>query len=828
MASNDALISKTVDDAKNAKSNDAAASKIIDDIYDIKSRDQGQPSRLKSDYKALSMVLHEQGFLPGLEISDSTSSGVAATSADGKVRALDTDGFGKTFYGAPKADRRDYFDRTADDGSNTGKSPNTDYEKIQPKDKDTPESPHGAGDSSEPITVDKFGRLTEIRNADGSTTTVEYEGINRSPNKITTTNKDGSTVTYEKTGNTWTETTQPVDGAPVVNENVDYVDVSSSGDITTKDGSVTQVSHVNGTVDVTSQHGDDGPKTTAHYQYNADGELSSVTRTNPDGTTDRFGRNKLSGEWGMTTYGPDGRPLESTPAANVTVNSDGGISYDTGNVHVVVEGYGATHVTETTSYGTYEQSFDPSGKLTTEVRRDNTTGQTELISYINGSTGTLLVFPTSSPDSYTTPDVHINPDGSFSYVNDQGIAIDRGVDFTNDGLKQTPIDPEISAVAKENGVNVTRTFVDGKAQYEYSIETNGEHVTLLVSDGPAELDEKKLQQMHEEKLNQVQDDYGVRFGRDGETTDVDGQSVPLITPNLGQIYGVEASLARSQPDVVTKDGTPLEIDFTAVQGSNPNKGGFADGHRVVIEPNGGDDTPDQVMRVFMHELAHNGQHRLYGDDETFETTYAAKFGFVKVGDDWLLQTKDGRYFKSVAGQGGVGSSGWVRTDKDGNTVDENGNLSDHPQTISNDEARNLALVKPASGYFPNPAEAGAEATSMFRGGEESRAAFLSGNPDTYAVIKQLDQLDINKTYGLDANGQPKYIRSADGLIVANTAENQAAVKQFEDSVTSGNLGGHGGIIGGLGNPGQKIDPKGSAIVGLKPGVEYLPALADVG
>ncbi len=149
------------------------------------------------------------------------------------------------------------------------------YQKFPDKDADTPESTHGSDESTDPITLDKHGRVTEIRNADGSTMTVEYEGINSSANKIATTNKDGSTVTYEKTGNTWTETTQTLDGA--------------------------------------------------------------------------------------------------------------------------------TKVTEITSYGTYEQTFDPSGELTTVVRRDNTTGETELISYINGSQGTLLVYPTNNPDSYSTP-----------------------------------------------------------------------------------------------------------------------------------------------------------------------------------------------------------------------------------------------------------------------------------------------------------------------------------------------------------------------------------------------------------------------------------------
>lgn len=805
MANNDALIAKTVDDAKNAKSNDASVSQhILDDIYDIKTRDRGDSNRLKSDYTALSNALHEQGLLPGLVINDSSAGSVTVTGADGKVQTLDTGAFGKTLNDPKKA---------GNDGTPGSDIPNPNQ---------LPEGGHGGEGSADQLTRDNLGRVTQITNADGSVTTVEYDGLDKSPSKVTTIKQDGTTITYEKTGSNWTETTQPVGGAPVVNTNVDWVQVSNAGDVSTKDGSVTQVFHADGSVDVISQK-DNGPKTKSHYQYGADGELTSVTRTNPDGSTDTFYSSRLFG-WQMTSYDANHQKIDGGPVSNVVVNADGGFSYDAGNVHVDIEGYGAKHVTETTAYGSYEQSFDPSGKLTTVVRTDSTTGKTELISYINGNEGKLLVFDTNNPDSYSAYDVQINSDGSYSYEA-QGIEVDRGVDFTEDGLKQLPLDPDFAEVAKENGVNVNRTIVDGKVQYEYSVESDGEHLVVLTSEGPAEADAQALQDLRDEKLAEVEGDYNVKFGKDGETTDVDGEQVPLRTPNLGQVYGVESALARSQPDVVTADGKPLEVDFTAVQGENENKGGFADGSRVVIEPNGGDDTPDQVMRVFMHELAHNGQHRLYGDDETFRTAYAAQFGFVKVGDDWLLQTKDGRYLKSIPGEGGVGSSGWVLTDKDGNPIDANGNPSNNPQKFTNEEARDLALVRPASGYFPNPAEAGAEATSKFRGGEQSRAEFLATNPDTYAVAKQLDQLDINKTYGLDANGQPKYIRNPDGILVENTPENQAAVEQFEDSVTSGD---YGGIDGGLGNDGQKKDPKGFGLVDLKPGVDYMPALEKAG
>ncbi len=83
---------------------------------------------------------------------------------------------------------------------------------------------------------------------------------------------------------------------------------------------------------------------------------------------------------------------------------------------------------------------------------------------------------------------------------------------------------------------------------------------------------------------------------------------------------------------------------------------------------------------------------------------------------------------------------------------------------------------------------------LFRGGEASRSEFLRENPDDYNAIKTIDQLDLNKTYGLDSNGQPNYIRIPDGIPVPNTAANRQAVTDFEQNVTSPTLA---GSIGGL-------------------------------
>ncbi|CAN5444311.1 hypothetical protein BH10CYA1_BH10CYA1_44310 [soil metagenome] len=97
MASNDALIARTVQDARSASPYDEVALKhVLDEIHQIKTLDKGDSSRLKSDYGALSTRLHQEGLLPGLVITDSNSGSVTVTGSDGKVQRLDSHSFGKS------------------------------------------------------------------------------------------------------------------------------------------------------------------------------------------------------------------------------------------------------------------------------------------------------------------------------------------------------------------------------------------------------------------------------------------------------------------------------------------------------------------------------------------------------------------------------------------------------------------------------------------------------------------------------------------------------------------------------------------------------------
>lgn len=646
------------------------------------------------------------------------------------------------------------------------------------------------------VTRDDQGRITDEARGDGSQNHIEYSGDDKNPSKVTITNKDGSTITLEKGKN-----------------GVDEIKIDKNGKITTKGDDTTTEYDVDGTRTVTTQRGGfdifghhlGGQKSTTEYRYNSDGKLTEVDSTNYHGTNEHL-RRERDGSWTRTS---DADPSKKEPISDVKAESDGGYSYSAGNAHVEQDPTGARHINEKTANGSYEQSFDADGNLTQVLRRDDQTGQSELLTVGKDGKGSLLVYDTNNPDSYNYYDnVKVNPDGSFTYKDKNGQEVTRQREFSDGALNQVPLDPKAKEVAEENAVEVTRHVENGKFVYDYTVQLEGHPTTtLLHTDKPPEEADKELEAMAKAKLDQLEKDYNIKISRDGGTTEDRDEDVPTKTPNLGQLTGLESALLRSQPDVKTHDGKPLEVIFLAEQGPNAASGGFADGHRVVIQPNGGIDNPSSVQDVMLHELAHNGQHDLYEGDDVLRNQYAAKLGFVRSddGDDWLLVTKDGKYLKSVANDSGVGSDHWITVDKNGNPVDENGKETDHPKEYSNDEARDLALVRPITTYFPNPAEMGAEGTLAFRQSDDSRRRLYEESPDLYQAIKQLDQLDINKTYGLDEHGQPKYIRNPDGVPVPNTPENRQQVQEFERSLVVDSGSGKDGVGKGIGGLGKILE-----------------------
>src|SRR5262249_21341867 len=150
-------------------------------------------------------------------------------------------------------------------------------------------------------------------------------------------------------------------------------------------------------------------KIDAHYYYDENGNQTQASRTMPDGSSESFSK-KRNGDWQKRTTGKNGEDEGKEPVSNVTFNADGGMSYDSGKAHITVEGYGAKHVKEDTNYGSYEQDFDPSGKLTTVIRKDNNTGKTELLSVLSDGKGSLLTYDTNNPDNFEKPqDVTVKP-----------------------------------------------------------------------------------------------------------------------------------------------------------------------------------------------------------------------------------------------------------------------------------------------------------------------------------------------------------------------------------------------------------------------------------
>jgi hypothetical protein len=74
---------------------------------------------------------------------------------------------------------------------------------------------------------------------------------------------------------------------------------------------------------------------------------------------------------------------------------------------------------------------------------------------------------------------------------------------------------------------------------------------------------------------------------------------------------------------------------------------------------------------------------------------------------------------------------------------------------------------------------GAAMLTPFRDNRELRTKLYKVSADSYAVAKDLDQYQINAAFGTQPDGQPKFIRNPDGIVVENNDNNRRVVDEFE-------------------------------------------------
>ena len=237
---------------------------------------------------------------------------------------------------------------------------------------------------------------------------------------------------------------------------------------------------------------------------------------------------------------------------------------------------------------------------------------------------------------------------------------------------------------------------------------------------------------------------------------------------------------------------------------------------MVITPRGRMHTEGMysLEGTLLHELAHHEQGELFGQSDfnwgigpmrtwrmqqqarelgwIFSTLSSREEDRNGINHDLpgrpLLIDNQGRYW-SRNGTDREGNTRWTRViggnDRSGILV--GGQLSgDRNDTITNDRMREIAAVRPATGYFIAPDEMQAEAFSAFRidanrPGDNRRTLFLASRR-LYDVIRDQDQSNIDRRLGTDrTTGLSLFVRDINGAVIRNTQEVRDRIRQAETS-----------------------------------------------
>ncbi len=380
----------------------------------------------------------------------------------------------------------------------------------------------------------------------------------------------------------------------------------------------------------------------------------------------------------------------------------------------------------------------------------------------------------------------------------------------NEAVKQFEKNHQVDVVSKGD-------------KYEYRLSVNGSDKLLFTTDatdkGLKEA-EQKLRALVDGKIAHMKKTFNVSFSTDGEEVaqqwvekaDCSWERGPMVkarAPRLGELYGIEASLYRSQPSHRSNDGRQTikfyflkdhyQTDGTAAYFKRQDKNGRP---AVLFDPDILDKRPATqadaaaagVAREFSlegwvcHELAHHGQHKLNWDTPRIYQQYAEAIGWVSFEDpkthetDWLLKGKNDREYYRYGSDNCKDRSVWYRCNSSGQPLDKNGKVVAKikvAETFTYTQVQDRASVRPLTWYFPNPKEMFAEGMMLLRMGGELAAKLIEKSPQLYKAVREHDQREIDSLWGKKADGSPKYIRSPGGHLVENTAESRKELEEFE-------------------------------------------------
>jgi hypothetical protein len=381
---------------------------------------------------------------------------------------------------------------------------------------------------------------------------------------------------------------------------------------------------------------------------------------------------------------------------------------------------------------------------------------------------------------------------------------------------------EAQKFEQKHGVSVETK--DGK--YFYILKINGQDKELISTDANAkgiEKAEAELAKLKREKIADLEKIFKVSFSQDGEDIlkqwvqkdDCSwgrGNMIKARSPNLAELSGIEAALYRAQPSQLTMDGSQGVKFYFLTQHYYKHDVALAyhiqqdknNRQAIYFEPGANEGKPItekdadrmgkhqlySIEAVAHHELMHNAQQNLNWNTPKEKEKWARKLGWLPYEDPnthetkWLFTGKKDELYRRDQDHCKDAFS-WCACGKHGGLENERGSgvsrVKDAKQ-FTLDQVRDLAAVKPSTRYFVNPLEMFAEGGMKYRINEKRRQELLEDSPRLYDAVKEHDQQELNARYGKEPSGEPKYIRSPNGILVKNTAEARAEIQTFEEKI----------------------------------------------
>jgi hypothetical protein len=318
---------------------------------------------------------------------------------------------------------------------------------------------------------------------------------------------------------------------------------------------------------------------------------------------------------------------------------------------------------------------------------------------------------------------------------------------------------------------------------------------------------RHLDQLAVQKAEELEAKYFVCIGHDGDIASQESYglhstikgAVAVRAPRLGELYALEYALARSSPSQLV--GNPqqargIHIVFLSerrLSGVIAEWGIDRDNTPAIfIEPNYDRTKKGKHLElVLIHELAHNAEVQMGMDPQAPESwKLARQFGWLPFAN--RRTGEKGWLFSSGEGQNALYKWNnychyWIRCNHDGRAqVQDSGFCRGEADGcyLTTTQMMHLAKVPPSTDYFINPAEMFAEALMLFRADKSHRQQLLAINASLYQLVKEEDQMEIDRVYGSAA-----LVRNVDGLLVADGADTRSEITKLETrAIASGTMG----------------------------------------